>query len=84
MKPLLSNFPLRYQPPPRNAVKESGGILDEISSQLETTVDSNGILMAILVELKIMNFYLHEGLNIKDNPETLTKDYYQEINKITQ
>jgi hypothetical protein len=49
-----------------NAVKETGGNLDDI----------NEVLSRILVELRVMNNMLKEGLNIKDELPQLRFDIY--------
>ena len=59
---------------------EGGNVEESLDFQ---KIDTKELLTNILVELKTINYYLHEGFNIKDNPGVLTKDFYREIDNIT-
>jgi hypothetical protein len=60
-----------------------------LNANIESLIDNYErpifeVMKGILAELKTMSFYLHQGMNIKDNPESLIKDFYREVDKITQ
>lgn len=75
-------IPLRFAPPPPNALRESGGVLDEISSKLDTTITTEEILINILIELQVMNHYLQGGFNLHDESNSLRNDFAREFEKL--
>ena len=45
-------------------------------------IDAKELLMNILIELKTMNYYLHEGLNIHNDSQGIRNDFEREVGKI--
>lgn len=45
-------------------------------------IDTKELLMNILIELKIMNYYLHQGLNIHDDSHGIRDNFEKEVEKI--
>ncbi len=63
--------------------------ITDLNTNIENLIDNYELpiftlLRGILVEMKTMNFYLHQGFNVKDSPESLTEDFYREVDRITQ
>ena len=45
-------------------------------------IDNKELLTNILVELKTMNYYLHQGLNIHDDSHGVRDNFEREVEKI--
>lgn len=60
--------------------------ITDLNTNIENLIDNyqlpiSTLLRGMLVEMKVMNYYLREGLNVKDQPEVLVKDYAKEIDR---
>ncbi len=60
--------------------------ITDLNTNIETLINNYqrptfDLIREVLLELKTMNYYLHEGLNISDNPQ-MVKDMYEEEIKV--
>ncbi len=70
---------IRYAPPDPGLAQQT--TLESILQNLQG-VSTKELLLYILIELKAINYYLHEGLNIKDSPGNVMREIERKVAKI--